>query len=220
MISGARNWARTDLFYAQAKKDAVGNIIPNSSVEEMLYKDDVQDMGATNRNLWLETCGFHAVTNADVSRLKDPDTFEKYLRDTFKGLRFPDLLTNLANTPQYYLRLRLARPGLDPHVFNGSEVPQYHGPVLEELVGHKSEFQMSLSWSDAVKLVRGGASLVKCLINPGHYIALVAFDDIKQEFIALDSRAYIEDNWCSRYGFTAYTTNMRSFADIFSPEAI
>jgi hypothetical protein len=217
MIIGARNYLRTEFYYAQARKDAMGNIIPNSAFEEVLYKDDIQDMGKTNRNLWLETCGNHAASNADVSRLKDPIGWEKLLKEEY-DLRMPDIMTCWANTPQNYPILKQARPNLDPHIYNASEIAQYHPFLIEYLFKHKAEFRPSLDWQGAIRLIQDGSALVKCLINPGHFIALVAFDDIKQEFIALDSRAYIDDNWNSRYDKIDYTTNMYVFASIYPPE--
>ncbi len=215
---GARNSRRTDLFYAQAKKDSNGIIIPNSAIEEMLLKDDIQDMGSTNRNLWLESCGHHAAMNADVARLKDPDKFERSFSKKYPGMRPPDIMSLWVNTPQNYPTLKTVRPDLDPHTINGSEVPQYHSFLLGHLFGHKAEFAWDTEWDLTVSLVRSGAALVKCLINPAHFIAVVDYDEQKKELVYLDSRAYIDDNWDSRLTELEYNSNTRKWGTICPAE--
>jgi hypothetical protein len=189
MITGCKNMDRTDIWHAQAiVKNGVS--YPNSAIECMLRKDEIQEMQTSKPAMWLETCGSHSNVNAMMGTRKDPDAFLNSLKTPNHWYpRPPDILTLWMNTPQNYSKMLAVRPGLDPDAYFGNEVPQYYPTAMKEVFDVSCQFIPSHQWSDLVAALKVGTSIVICLKKPGHYICAIGFDDATNEIIYVDPNA-------------------------------
>ena len=79
--------------------------------------------------------------------------------------------------------MRKAWPGLDPQDLPGNEVAQWYPLAVREVFGNPCEFVGELGFEKAAGLIREGRTIQVCLRSPGHFIALVAYDEEKSEFI-------------------------------------
>lgn len=103
-----------------------------------------------------------------------------------------DLLATYFNDPRNFAALRKAWGGLDPASLPGNEVAQWYPLAVRDVFGNTCAFSGSLSYSEAVDCLRKGHALQVCLKRPGHFIALVAYDEERAEFI-------FNDGWAERW---------------------
>ena len=136
----------------------------------------------------LETCGPTASLNCLAARGYDV------------GVRMPGALSapargpahRLFNDPGNFSSLSKAWSGLDPAKLRGNEVAQWYPLAVREVFAKSCEFTGSLSFYEAQAHLADGRPLQVCLRKPGHFIALVANDEEKAEFI-------LNDSWGSRW---------------------
>jgi hypothetical protein len=229
MIIGTRHMDRGDLWYAQAQLDGQGNTIPNSAIENILRKDDIQDgpvdlppAARTRPGLWLETCGSHAAANSVLATRRNPEALLSALRLPGGGsVRPPDLLTVWMNTPQNRAKLSAARPNLDPDAFMGNEIPQYFPVAVAEVFGAVCVYKDSSSWEITASLLRQRAAVQLCLIEPGHFITAKAYDDVTGEIIYIDPDPPRQPgDWKQvRMGKAEYQRNVKPWILVYPEEA-
>ncbi len=221
MTIGTRNRDRADLWYAQAKRDADGDVAPNSAIEALLLKDDLQDHEQTRPGLWLETCGTHSAANCLMATRRDPGAFLESFRLPGGGfVRLPDLLTLWMNTPQNRAKLLAARPNLDPDSLPGNEVPQYYPVAVAEVTGAACSYREGLAWVSILELLRQGSAVQLCLVKPGHYIAAVAYDDSVNQIIYIDPHPARQPKYSMRalMDRSEFEANVKRFSIIYPEE--
>lgn len=130
MIIGTPNKNMNELWYAQAIMKA-GVQVPNSGIEAMLMKDDLQDQKTTRPSLWLESCKAHSHYNAALATRKEPRLFELFIKDRLRGVRPPDYLCLYLNTPQNRAALGLT----GPDVVMTNEFNEVYPPAMRTLFG-------------------------------------------------------------------------------------
>jgi hypothetical protein len=163
----------------------------------------------------LETCGPTASLNCQASLGREI------------GLGMPggyrpqpeDILASYLNDPRNFAAMRESWSGLDPEKLPGNEVAQWYPLAVREVFGNTCEFVGDLAFERAVGLIRGGRALQVCLRSPGHFIALVAYDEEASEFIIKDSwtgRWPDGDGFCKRLSRAEYETNVKPLSLVYS----
>jgi len=142
----------------------------------------------------LETCGPTASLNCLASlgydiRVRSPGRYRPQPED---------VLTSFFNDPANFPALREAWSGLDPERLPGNEVAQWYPLAVREVFGKPCEFAGELSFYEARAHLSNGRPVQVCLRKPGHFVALVAYDEEKAEFILNDSWS---GRWPDRDGF-------------------
>lgn len=152
---GAKYWNNRNHYYIQA----------NNPTEQILKKR--LDGG------WLESCGPTAAVNC-IAALGYPVTI------TTPGLYEPqpeEVVMDFFNDPRNYSKLRAIRD-LDPEVWLGNQVPQYYPYMANMVFGASAKFEFfgSDGFDRMASYLFEGKSIQLCFEDPGHYIAVVAYD--------------------------------------------
>lgn len=163
-ISGTARWNDPEAYYSQEK----------NPTEHLLGR--------------LETCGPTAAVNCLASMGLLP---EWQAPGGYKP-QPEEELTDYLNDPTQFLLLRSGWSGLDPQQVRGNEVAQVYPLAVQCVFGVVCRFHETLTTEKALSLLTEGQAIQACLVKPGHFIALVAFDHEAQEFI-------INDPWGGRW---------------------
>ena len=130
-----------------------------------------------------------------------------------------DYLFLYLNDKRNYKKFLKARSNLKPSQFPGNRVPQYYTPAMKDVFNIDCKFDF-ISDNDFLKgELKKNNSIMVCLKKPGHYIALLAYDDETKEFI-------FNDPWPGRKGLKnkgfnerikagALQKNMKNFSVVF-----
>jgi hypothetical protein len=174
----------------------------NNAIEHLLRRR----LGADKS--WLETCGPTASINcqASVGRafgLVCPGGYAPQPEDA---------LAIYLNDPRNFAAMRKAWSGIDPELVPGNEVAQWYPLAVREVFGNSCEFVGNLPYAEAQAALARGKALQVCLRSPGHFVAIVAFDEEASEFIIKDSwggRWPDGDGFCKRMSRSEYETNLK-----------
>ena len=227
MTKGAPFYSDRSRYYVQTnnpteqmlKKHAAVAVqyLKTHGVSDQLLKDSA--IGS-----WLESCGGDAMTNCAAALGKD---FTVTCPGGFQP-QTDEIVAGYLNDPRNYTKFLAARPDLDPNLPAtppGNRIPQYFPLAAREVFGIAGKYtELPVStlekpmydylWSAVMNELLSEHPVQLCLINPGHYIAAVAFDMDADEII-------INDSWPGRFtdglgGFNrrlpkSEVTNLRNF---------
>ena len=190
-IQGCQFWNDRNVYFAQE----------NNPTEQILRAR----LGGKG---WLETCGPTAAVNclAAMGELTPWTTPGGYSPQPEQELM--DHMTD----PRNWEKFRKAWGGEDPQVVPGNEVAQWYPVAIQEVLGTKCWFWGELALELAIKHVQAGRAIQVCLKNPGHFVALVAYDSDRGEFIINDSwsgRWPSGSGWNQRLSKTEYDRNVK-----------
>ena len=165
-------WDDRDRYYSQE----------NNPTEA--YNKARLEMRATH---WLETCGPTAAVNCMSS-------LGKNLTISCPGRYSPqpeEVLMDYFNDPRNEVTLQSIRDlGERGRSIPENQVPQYYPVGVREVFGVSALFCWGASRRDITSALDRGCAVQLCLVNPGHYIAVVAYTD--------DFLVY-HDSWGSQY---------------------
>jgi hypothetical protein len=171
MIRGCKHWeSRKITRYVQT----------NNAVEQILKKSGVKN--------WLESCNLESATMIIAAMGHDIDV------QTPGGatIQPADAAILWANDPANYEKLKGAR-NLDGDRWMGNEIPQWIPVIVHEVFGVKAQYEIPLSWKQLTEFLVGSHGVELHLVNPGHFIAALAYDDETNEII-------YNDPWPGRRG--------------------
>jgi hypothetical protein len=97
-----------------------------------------------------------------------------------------EVLMDYFNDPRNYEALKKARPEIDPRSYHGNEIAQYYTVAVPAVFGVKCSFVFGGKFGEVASLVQSGKAAQVCLVKPGHYIAVVAYDDAARQLIYND----------------------------------
>lgn len=177
MIRGTKFWSDKDKYYTQT----------NNPTEEMLRKRLPKGPDGVVSGIF-ESCGPTAAVNCLASLganivVKTPGGFEPQPEE---------VLTGYFNDPRNYDALRKVGTGIDPAALPGNEVAAWYPLAVKAVFGAICQFVGKLDFEMAAKTVYNGSAIQVCMKIPGHFVALVAYDDEKKEFV-------INDSWGGRF---------------------
>jgi hypothetical protein len=90
------------------------------------------------------------------------------------------------NDPRNYAKMRVLRDDIDPASIMGNEVPQWYERAVKDCFGVSARFYWGASVADIERALYNGRGVLATLVEPGHYIAIVAGDNGTGEFIYHD----------------------------------
>ena len=202
MIKGTARWDDRGTFSVQT----------NNAVETILSKKLPKDSRGISVG-WLEDCGPTAAVNV-------LDSMGRATPVRTPGGWYPqpeDVLAMWFNDPRNYAEQKAARPGIDPAAFLGNEVPQFYPAAVAGVFGVSCQFLEGQTFEWLASMVSGGMGAMICLKDPGHYLAVVAFDNISNELIYRDSwpGRTKTDGFNLRMSKAEFKANVKPFVIIF-----
>lgn len=175
MVKGCKKWNDRATFSVQT----------NNSVEAMLRAWSGKDTG------YLETCGPTSAINV-LEAMGRPT---EILSPALASVQPEDFLTLWMNDPKNH-------PGLGiPKVAMINEWPAAYPNALSRVFGISAKFLEGQSFEWVASMVFGGTGCMICLKNPGHYLAVVAYDNEANELI-------YRDPWPNRTKTDGYNLRM------------
>jgi hypothetical protein len=163
---------------------------------------------------WLETCGPTSAVNV-------LDAMGKDLSNKSSGgasLRPMDFLAIWMNTPENFVALGPIPGVTSPDQYLENELAQAYPQAVPRVFATAAEYFEGKTWEWLTGAVSGGIGAMICLKNPGHFLAVVAFDDVTQELIYNDSwpGRTGTDGWNLRMGKAEWTANVKPYVIVFA----
>ena len=201
MIKGVSNWNDRSRFWVQTK-----NAI------EALLKVALPAGADGIHHGWLETCGPTSAVNV-------LDAMGKPISCISIGgasIRPMDFLTVWMNTPANLPAM--SKTITNPDLYMENEIAEFYPVAVQTVFGAVVEYHTGQTFDWLASLVAGGHGAMICLKSPGHFLAVVAYDDEKQELI-------YNDSWPGRTGTdgfnlrltkTDFESNVKPYCLIFS----
>jgi hypothetical protein len=165
-IIGLPRWNAPDAYYSQT----------NNVVEAVIRKAKGTATG------WLETCG----PTAAVMLLDAVDKLETTRTPGGWEPQPEDILAAWMNDARNADAMALFRDDLDPNAVFGNQVPQWYEPAVDAVFGVRAKFEPGVSLVAIGRALEAGRGVLVTLKNPGHYIAIVAFDPQANQLIYHD----------------------------------
>lgn len=199
MIKGCFRWNdRERAYFTQV----------NNALESLLKAKDGKS--------WLESCGPTTMINCLAAEGVQVDG----LKICTWAPQPEDIVTLYLNDPRNSEKFKKARQNLEPGTIPGNRVPQYYPDAAEDLYGVQALYsEGKLPFDQLAAFLKRGVAVQLCLVNPGHYIAAVAFDDEAQEIIFNDpwpGRFADGNGFNVRMGAKEYEANVKPFAIIYN----
>jgi hypothetical protein len=188
MIRGVRLWNDRKTFYIQT----------NNAIEAILRR-----LGITN---YLESCGPESSMNILACmgiEINAPSI-------TGAIIQPGDFLTLWMNDPAN-------RPIGTPDTRPTNEYAAAYPNAIEKIFGVKVTFITKPKYESISALVSSGQGAMLCLVTPGHFIAVVAYDEDTQELIYRDPwpARTKTDGFNLRMGRAEFESNVKPYAVIF-----
>jgi hypothetical protein len=158
MIVGLLRWNDPDTYYSQE----------NNPTEQVLKK--LESCGPTSATMICAATGAHV----DIIT---PGGYKP---------QSEEVLCDYMNDRRNYDKLRAARPDLVPGTYLGNEIPQYYTVSVPEVFGVGAQYREGISLDGILLALKDNRGTMVCLKSPGHFLAVVAFDDATGELIYND----------------------------------
>jgi hypothetical protein len=128
------------------------------------------------------------------------------------------VLWDYFNDPVNFDKFRVARSDIKPGAYPGNQIPQYYPVAIKEVFGQECKFLWISVFCSIVEAVQSGKGVQLCLKKPGHFIAIVAFDDVAKELIYNDpfpDRFPDKDGFNRRLNEVEYKKNIQPYAIVY-----
>lgn len=162
MVYGAEFWNDRDMFYIQT----------NNPTEALLSKV----MG----KLQLETCGPTACVNCVASL---GSNVEVSCPGEYKP-QPEEVVEDFLNDPRNFAEFERIRTGVSG--IPGNRIPQYYPYAAKMVFGVDAEFMWISGMKTVIEGLKNGRPSQVCFIEPGHFVAIVAWDEEINNFIYND----------------------------------
>lgn len=193
LIAGTKHWNENGRLHSQ-----------ENNPTEVYLKTTIKD-----RIGWLESCGPTSAVNCLSSMGHD---IEVVTPGSYKP-QPEEVLMDYFNDPSNRRALQDIRVVDD--TIPGNRVPQYYPKAVYDVFGVHVDFRWGPTFDTISDIVSKGRAVQLCLENPGHYIAVVAYDAEKKELIYHDSwGARFKDGkggFARRMGEAEFKMNVKTF---------
>ena len=200
MITGVQFWNSKAHYFVQT----------NNPTEEYLRKQ--------GRGNWLVSCGPTAAVGCLAAMGRDV------------AIRCPggyapqpeEVLMDYFNDPRNYDALRRVRAETPPENWKGNEIPQFYTVAVPAVFGVPAKFLWSLDINKIAAQVQSGRAVQICLDKPGHFIAVVAYDEARKELIYNDpwpERFPDKDGFNRRMNLLELMTNIQPYMIVYGEGA-
>jgi hypothetical protein len=103
------------------------------------------------------------------------------------NVQLEDYLWAALNDPRNVQEFQKTRVDIVPlETFPGNRIPQYYPVAVKIAFGVNSVYYSSLKWVDVIECVKKGQGVQIRLIDPGHFVAVTDYDEVKSELIFCD----------------------------------
>jgi hypothetical protein len=129
------------------------------------------------------------------------------------------ILSDFLNDPHQFADLGRFWNGLDPNLVAGNEVAQWYPCAVQKVFGAPCSFVGAMTVEEAAKHLEAGHSIQICLASPGHFLAIVAWDQDKKEFVINDpwaGRWPDGTGWNKRLSVTEFEHNTKPVAVVYA----
>jgi len=204
MIKGVTNWNDRNRFWVQTK----------NGVEAILKVALPKGTDGIPHG-WLETCGPTSCVNV-LDAMGKPIDCKSPGGGT---LRPSDFLALWMNEPQNFAAMAKAVPSItDVDQYMENEIAAFYPEAVRQVFGVTGEYTEGKGFDWLASQVQSGRGAMICLKNPGHFLAVLAYDDATQEFIYNDSwpNRTKTDGWNLRLTKSEFQTNVKPYALVFS----
>jgi hypothetical protein len=167
-----------------------------SAIEHILFGDQVANHNDSNFAHALESCGPHAAVNALMAVHPDPASVVVGAPGGTAQIRLPDYLCVWLNTPSQLPRFsNIVGTDLTDKLANEYRV--LYATVMLEVFGSPCQFINTHTKDSALGFLKAGKALQVALVNPKHYVTIVAYDETTDEFVYVDpdDRRHPDGNW-------------------------
>lgn len=196
MIYGAQYWNDKNKYYIQN----------NNPTEELLDKVEGES--------WLQSCGPTAAINCLSSlgydlKIKCPGIYEPQPEEVLM-----DFFNDFVN----FEELKKIRHDVDPDELPGNRIPQWYPYAVSQVFGASAVFVWMNDMGRIIISLKKKRAVQLCLKKPGHYIAAVAYDDIKNEIIYNDpwpDRFKDGNGFNKRMNKNEFDENVKDFCIIY-----
>jgi hypothetical protein len=173
MIQGCRRWDDRETFSIQTN-NAVENLLRLWSGKDRGY---LESCGPTSAINILESMGHPVVIMSPAMAMVQPE----------------DFLLIWMNDPKNSPGFQVTSPV--------NEYPNAYPNAITKVFGHACRYLEGQSFEWVASMVSGGTGCMICLKNPGHFLAVVAFDNLTNELV-------YRDPWPNRTGTGGYNLRM------------
>lgn len=189
MIHGCKKWDDRSTFSVQT----------NNGVESLIRAWSGKDRS------YLETCGPTAAINVLDAMAKSTQV----LSPTGEKIQPEDFLTLWMNDPKNQHGAAIDRPA--------NEYPQLYPEAISRVFGQSVRFLGGQTFDWIASIVSGGVGCMICLVDPGHFLAVVAYDDVTHELIYRDPwpNRTGTDGFNLRMGRAEYESNVKPYVLVF-----
>lgn len=125
-----------------------------------------------------------------------------------------DAMNDEKNQPLLYR----VRGDEDAKKYPANEIPQFYPPILKMLYNIDAEFVWTHDWSYITEELKRKRAVMLCLEKPGHFIAAVAYNTVKDLIIYRDpyyGRTGPDKGAIVELTKEEYLTNVKGFAIVF-----
>lgn len=189
MIKGTKHWNDRKTFSVQT----------NNAVENLLRLWSGKDTG------FLETCGPTSAINV-LESMGHPVAI---LSSSMATIQPEDFLTIWMNDPKN-------APGF-PTSAPVNEYAKAYPNAISKVFGKACRYLEGQSFEWISSMVAGGMGCMVCLKDPGHFIAIVAFDNVENKLVYRDPwpNRTKTDGFNLRMGKSEFDINVKPYAVVF-----
>lgn len=141
---------------------------------------------------YLETCGISScitlINSLLPGQLKEIDVNGQKFRPK-------DILFIFMNNPENYRLFQRARPNMNLDYFVLNRIPQMYPVAVKLLWDIDAEFKWNDKFDNIVKELEKRNKIQLQLLNPGHYIACVDYDQEKKSLVCHDPNTKNKDKY-------------------------
>jgi len=189
MIKGTKYWDNRKTFSVQT----------NNAIENLLRLWSGKDKG------FLESCGPTSAINV-LESMGHPVAI---MSPAMAMVQPEDFLTIWMNDPKNAPGFKTEAPV--------NEYPRAYPNAITKVFGHACRYLEGQSFEWITSMVSGGTGCMICLKDPGHFLAVVAFDNLTNELIYRDPwpNRTGTDGFNLRMGKKEFDTNVKPYVVVF-----
>lgn len=141
-----------------------------------------QELGKTGANRRLESCG----PTSAVMLLAACGLNTAIICPGAYKPQPEEVLADFFNDPANYADLKADRSDVNPEAVMGNEIPQWYPVAINAVFGVACFFSWGIDWNLIKNAIDHNVGLMVCTVNPGHFLAIVGYDDVTNEVIYND----------------------------------
>jgi hypothetical protein len=216
MIFCTRLWNDKSCYYVQTNNptEELGRKLREELADELEKIGVAEDIiKAAHVRSALQSCGPEAAVGCLAVLGHPTNVYTPGIYQPQPG----EILMDWFHEERNYSAMRQAFHEQDPAKVVGNRWPQWYPLAVSRVFGVRAEFNPSITRGQVIRHLKLAGAAQVCLIAPGHYIALVAYNDERDEIIFNDPwpDRFPDGNGFNRRMSAAEWSNVKSFAVLY-----